>query len=424
MKKNKRTLYALLGTILCSAMITACAPKESKELTFIDENVSYATAQTLNMLEATGEPNGKNFPRRMKDGKLSVTSKWDWTPGFFPGSLWYLYELTGDTAWRSEAEKWTVQMEEVQHFTGHHDIGFMMYCSYGNAQRLASRPDYESILIESANSLCTRYSDITKTIESWDYRKAWDGSEWFYPVIIDNMMNLELLFYASKVTGNPRYYDVAVSHANTTLRNQFREDHSSYHVVNYDEETGEVLHRQTCQGYSDNSTWSRGQAWAIYGYALCYRETKDPVYLEAAKNFAQYYIDHLPEDLVPLWDFNVGQEGYIPQGKSYAVEYPAKVKDASATAITCSALFELGEITGDESYTDLAVRMLKSLASPAYRAPLGENANFLIMHCTGSLPHRSEIDSPLVYADYYFLEALVRYKRLLTEGKLNLALSS
>ncbi|MDH6535258.1 glycosyl hydrolase family 88 [Parabacteroides sp. 52] len=397
------------------ASLTACNSEVKEEKKFIEENTTFASAQTVKMLETTGEPNGKNFPRRInKEGKLSVTNKWDWTPGFFPGTLWYLYELTGDTVWQQEAEKWTWQMEEVQHFSAHHDIGFMMYCSYGNAERLASRPEYKDILVQSANSLCTRFSDTTQVIESWNYRKAWDGTEWFYPVIIDNMMNLELLFYASKVTGDPKYYDVAVTHANTTLKNHFREDYSSYHVVNYDETTGEALHRQTCQGYSDNSTWSRGQAWAIYGYTMSYRETKDPAYLEAAKNFAQYYIDHLPEDLVPLWDFNVGEEGYIPQGNSYAVQYPAKVKDASAAAITCSAFFELGEITQDPQYTDLAIRMLKSLASPAYRAPLGENANFIIMHCTGSLPHRSEIDSPLVYADYYFLEALIRYKRYLS----------
>ncbi len=413
MEKRKNKGITLLLSAVCAGMVISCTPKPSEESIFIDENITYATAQTENMLQTTGEPTGKNFPRKAnKEGKLATTSMRDWTPGFFPGSLWYLYELTGDTTWRNNAEKWTWAMEPMKSFTGNHDIGFMMYCSFGNAERLASKPIYKDILIESANSLCTRYSDTTKVIESWNYRKAWDGTEWFYPVIIDNMMNLELLFYASRITGDQKYYDIAVNHANTTLKNQFRDDYSSYHVVNYDEHTGEALHRQTCQGYSDNSTWSRGQAWAIYGYTLMYRETKDPQYLEAAKNFTKYYLDNLPEDLVPLWDFNVGMEGYIPQGESYAVEYPAKVKDASATSIVCSALFELGQLANDPTYTETAIRMLKSLASPAYRAPLGENANFLIMHCTGSLPHKSEIDGPLVYADYYFLEALARYKRL------------
>lgn len=414
MENKKKKGLAIFLSCVCAGLIIGCNPKPNEEKIFIDENITYAAAQTENMLAATGEPTGKNFPRRAdENGNLMTTSMWDWTPGFFPGSLWYLYELTGDSVWLNNAEKWTWAMEPMKTFTGNHDIGFMMYCSFGNAERLASKPGYEDILVESANSLCTRYNDTTKVIESWNYRKAWDGTEWFYPVIIDNMMNLELLFYASRVTGDRKYYDIAVNHANTTLKNQFRDDYSSYHVVNYDENTGEALHRQTCQGYSDNSTWSRGQAWAIYGYTLMYRETKDPQYLEAAKNFTKYYMDNLPEDLVPLWDFNVGMEGYTPQGDSYAVTYPAKVKDASAASIVCSALFELGELTKDSSYTETAVRMLKSLASPAYRAPLGENANFIIMHCTGSLPHKTEIDGPLVYADYYFLEALARYKKLI-----------
>ena len=289
----------------------------------------------------------------------------------------------------------------------------MMYCSYGAAERLASKPEYKDILVQSAKSLCTRYNPTIKAIKSWNYREGWDGSKWFYPVIIDNMMNLELLFYASKVTGDPTYRDIAINHANTTLANQFRDDYSSYHVVDYDQKTGKALHRQTCQGYSDNSTWSRGQAWAIYGYTMVYRETKDPKYLEAAENFTAYYLKHLPKDLIPYWDFNAGEAGYTPQGKSYACVYEGKPRDASAAAIVCSALFELGEFTGKKKYSDKAIAMLKSLASEHYRAPLGANANFLIMHCTGSLPHKSEIDVPLTYADYYFLEALTRYKKML-----------
>lgn len=410
---NLRSIKSLFLILSVIPLVIGCQNKEKEN--FIKENTEFAAAQTDKMLQSAGEPTGKNYPRTMKDnGTLAVTGMYDWTPGFFPGTLWYLYELTGETKWKDEAEKWTTSLEPLKTFTGHHDLGFMMYCSYGNAERLAPKPEYKDILIESANSLSTRYCDKTKTIKSWNYRKNWnDSTEWYYPVIIDNMMNLEMLFYASKVTGDKKYYDIAVSHSESTLKNHFREDFTTYHVVNYDTITGKVLDQATCQGYSDNSMWSRGQAWAIYGFTMVYRETKDQRFLDAAIKATDVYLKDLPEDLVPLWDFNVGQEGYTAVGKSYAVEFAGKdLKDASAAAIVCSALFELAEYANKESYTDYATKMLHSLASPAYRAPLGTNADFLLMHSVGSIPHKSEIDKPLTYADYYFLEALIRYKNL------------
>ncbi len=409
---KQRSLYLFFILLLWGTHGTTAAPKKDAKDNFLKDNIVYAATQTQNMLHAVGDPTGKNYPRTTNSkGQLATTSIYDWTPGFFPGVLWYLYELTNEESWKEQAEKWTYPLKPIQTFTSNHDIGFMMYCSYGHAERLASQPEYKDILVQSAKSLCTRYNPTIKAIKSWNYREGWDGSKWFYPVIIDNMMNLELLFYASKVTGDPTYRNIAIEHANTTLANHFRKDYSSYHVVDYDQKTGEALHRQTCQGYSDNSTWARGQAWAIYGYTMVYRETKDPKYLKAAENLAAYYLKHLPKDLIPYWDFNAGEPGYTPQGKSYACVYTGKPRDASAAAVVCSALFELGEFTGKKKYTHKAVAMLKSLASENYRAPLGENANFLIMHCTGSLPHKSEIDAPLTYADYYFLEALVRYKK-------------
>jgi chondroitin AC lyase len=348
-------------------------------------------------------------------GRLVTTGKYDWTPGFFPGSLWYLYELTGDSQWRDRAKQWTETLAPLQTFTGHHDLGFMMYCSYGNAERLAPDSTYNKILVRSAQSLATRFSPRTQAIKSWNYRKAWDGTtEWFYPVIIDNMMNLEMLFYASRVSGDPRYRDIAVRHAETTMKNHFRKDFTTYHVVNYDTLSGRVLNQATCQGYSDNSTWARGQAWAIYGYTMVYRETKDPRFLRVAEKATTAYLKRLPADLVPRWDFNAGMKGYQPEGDSYAVKFPGtELKDASAAAIVCSALFELGQLTGKRKYTSLAIKMLHSLASPAYTAKLGTNDDFLLMHSVGSIPHENEIDKPLVYADYYYLEALARYKRLL-----------
>lgn len=388
------------------------------EKDFVDESVRVACAQFERMCAAVGSPGDTNYPRTLSpDGRLKTTSRRDWTPGFFPGSLWYLYELTGDAKWQRLAVEWTSSLEELKTFTGNHDIGFMMYCSYGNWQRLMPDTTRQAILVRSAESLCRRFSDRVGLIKSWNYRKAWNGNEWRYPVIIDNMMNLELLLYAYKVTGDKRFYDVAVSHADKTLANHFRPDHSSYHVVNYDPDNGNVMHRQTCQGYSDNSTWARGQAWAVYGYTMMYRETRDPKYLEAAREFADYYLARLPADMVPVWDFNAGQKGYVPDGDSYASKCAgvALYKDASASAVVASALFELAELSGSKAYRKAAVKMLKSLSSDTYRASAGENGNFIIKHCTGSLPHKAEIDVPLVYADYYYLEALVRYKRLLAE---------
>lgn len=416
---TKSRLAVLLA--LFTFGLVACDNSKEKELQFINENIAFSEAQTKLMLENVGEPGRNKYPRTMNDeGKLMTTSIYDWTPGFFPGSLWYLYELSGDNFWLTNAEAWTNGLEELKHFTGHHDLGFMMYCSYGNAKRLAPKDGQDSILITSAASLSSRYSSTTKTIKSWNYRKAWnDTVEWFYPVIIDNMMNLELLTQGSKIAKDDTYKNIAITHAKTTLKNQFREDFTNYHVVNYDPETGEMLNQATCQGYSDNSVWARGQAWAIYGYAMMYRETGEKEFLEASEKMADWYLNNLPEDLVPLWDFNVGQEGYNPEEKSYAVKFKGEnLRDVSAAAITASGLFELGELTKKKEYTDKAIQMLHVLGSDKYRAQLGENANFLLMHSVGSIPHINEIDKPLVYADYYFLEALVRYRNLLETGSI------
>ena len=402
-----------LLSLVSMALAAACTTDHATE--FIKENVDYAVARTGLMLEATGEPDGRNYPRTMRpDGTLATTGIYEWTSGFFPGSLWYLYELTGDAQWKTEAEKWIAPLEPLRTHTGTHDLGFMVYCSYGNAQRLDPHPGYEELLVESAGSLCTRFSETTGVIKSWNSFRSWDDEvRWDYPVIIDNMMNLELLFYASRITGDKKYYDIAVRHADTTLKNHFRDDGTSYHVVGYDEATGEVLGEKTAQGYSDNSTWARGQAWAIYGYTMTFRETGERRFLDIATKAADVFLAGLPEDLVPLWDFNAGRPGYTPGARSHAVEFRGEtMRDASAAAIVCSALFELGPLASRPDYTDTAVWMLHSLASPSYRAPTGENADFLLMHCVGSIPHRSEIDKPLVYADYYFLEALLRYRKL------------
>lgn len=405
--------------ILSIYLFTALSPVWGKDADkTISRSFDRAAQQYATQLKEVPQPTA--YPRTLdKNGKLVTTRLNDWTEGFYPGNLWYIYEYTQQEVWKQEAIRWTEALEPLKKQKAHHDIGFLIYCSFGNAYRIAPNETYKQIIVEAANSLCTRFSPTTGCIESWNYRKSWNGKdEWFYPVIIDNMMNLELLYFASKVTGDPRYAQIATTHATTTAREQFREDYSNYHVVNYDPETGKVLHKQTCQGFSDNSAWARGQAWAIYGYTMTYRETKEPAFLKMAQQTAEFWLSHpnLPKDKVPYWDFNAGQEGYVPDWDYDAARFKEIPRDASAAAITASALLELCQYVDKKTgkrYYKAAVETLESLASPAYLAEAGTNGNFLLKHSVGSIPHNNEIDVPLVYADYYFLEALLRYKKSL-----------
>jgi hypothetical protein len=283
--------------------------------------------------------------------------------------------------------------------------------------RLDGNKAYEEVLVQAARSLSERYNPIIKSIESWDYRMAWDGkTEWFFPVIIDNMMNLELLFKASRLSGDNSFYDIAVQHALSTMENHYRTDYSCFHVVDYDTLTGQVLDKATCQGLVDQSSWARGQAWGLYGFTLCYRYTKDVRFLKFAENIADYMLSHpnLPEDMIPYWDYNVVDQGLVPEWNYEASKYEEIPRDASAAAITSSALFELARYStkNGETYRARAFSMLKSLASPKYLNDSGNNKYFVLNHSVGSIPHGVEIDVPLVYADYYFLEALIRENKI------------
>lgn len=358
-------------------------------------------------------------PRSIEEnGDLLNTGIYSWTSGFFPGALWYIYELTGEEQWKEEAIKWTESLDTIQYWSGNHDVGFMINCSYGNGLRLTGNKAYEKVLIQTAESLIQRYNPAVKSLESWDYREAWDGkTEWFFPVIIDNMMNLELLFEASKLSGDRKYRDIALQHAQTTMKNHYRKDYSSYHVVDYDTLTGEVLDRATCQGLLDESSWARGQAWGLYGFVTCYRYTGDEAYLNFARNIADYIIEHpnLPEDKIPYWDYEAAIPGQQPEWDYHEEDFKEIPRDASAAAITCSALLELKDYSTEnkDRYTDAARDILSSLSSPEYMSYEGKNKYFLLNHSVGSIPHGVEIDVPLVYADYYFLESLVRYSNSL-----------
>lgn len=342
-------------------------------------------------------------PRTIEKGRLHLVKSGDWTSGFFPGELWYLYAYSKNIKWRRLAEKFTAKIEKEQFNGRTHDMGFKVYCSVGNGYLLTKNDHYRQVLIQSAKTLSTRFNKTAGVIRSWDHNK----DKWDYPVIIDNMLNLELLFEAAKLTGDSTYYNIAVSHANKTMENHFRKDYSSYHVVDYDSTTGKVRRKTTHQGYSDASAWARGQAWGLYGYTMCYRETKDPKYLKQAQHIAGFIFDNpnLPEDLIPYWDFN-------------APGIPNEPRDASAAAVMASALLELSTYSRNgQYYKDLARKILSNLTKP-YRAPVGKNYGFILLHSTGSKPSDSEVDVPLVYADYYYLEALLRLQRLSAGKKL------
>ncbi|GAB6008131.1 DUF4995 domain-containing protein [Dysgonomonas reticulitermitis] len=333
-------------------------------------------------------------PNSNRIGERRLADVYDWTSGFFPGSLWYAYHITGDNSMKEQATGFTNLLYPVSNYTKTHDLGFMINCSYGNAERFAPNDTIASVLIRTADNLISRFDPTIGAIRSWDF------GTWNFPVIIDNMMNLDLLFYVSHLTSDNRYKDIAMIHANKTMANHFRPDYSSYHVISYNND-GTVERRQTYQGKNDESSWSRGQAWAVYGYVSCYRETKDKAYLDQAINIAKLIMNRVKTaDLIPLWDYD-------------APDTPETPRDASAASITASAFIELSTMVEDGSkYFDYAEKILKSLSGDNYLAAIGSNQGFILKHSTGSLPNGSEIDVPLNYADYYFLEGLDRYMKL------------
>ena len=339
------------------------------------------------------------FPRSW-DERTGVYNEFtyrDWTCGFYPGCLWLCYDLTGDEGCRDLAEHFTAKVKDVPFMTHTHDLGFMVMCSYGQQYALEGDGVSREAVIQAARSLASRFNPEIGLIRSWDF------GNWNYPVIIDNMMNLELLFKASELTGDPLYRDIAVRHADKTMENHFREDNSSWHVVSY-HDNGSVEMKTTHQGYSDDSRWARGQAWGLYGYTMCYRFTSDPDYLEQAKKIASLIMNlpTMPDDFIPYWDYD-------------APGIPDEPRDASAAAITASALLELQGMVGEPlagEYARYAERILGSLCSPAYLARPGTNGSFILKHSTGAAPSGKEIDHAINYADYYFLEALKRLIKL------------
>lgn len=341
---------------------------------------------------------GDSFPRSFypSTGKYLFSNAEWWCSGFYPGSLLLLYEETGDKKLLAEAHRILPMLQSQQFNKGTHDLGFMMYCSFGNAFRLEKNNSYKTIIINSAASLKTRFNEKIGCLRSWNNSNPND-----FLVIIDNMMNLELLCEATRMTGDSSYYKVAVTHANTTMANHYRNDYSSWHVINYDPTTGAVKQKKTAQGAADSSAWARGQSWGLYGFTMMYRETKDIRYLDQAVHIADYLLSHpqLPADKIPYWDYD-------------APGIPNALRDASAASIMASALLELQAYHTDARYLPVAKQILQVLSSEKYHAKAGANGGFILEHSVGSLPAKSEVDVPLTYADYYYIEALARLKKI------------
>jgi len=381
------------------------APKSNQHLTCerIDEILNLATRQALSLARTLQDKEGQLPVSVEKNGVLKTRDhKW-WTSGFFPGLLWLLSENQPENKeLRAFAELYTKRVEAVRHITNNHDVGFMLNNSYGQAYRITGDEKWFEPVRDGAKHLSERFMPAAGVTRSWE-----PNAKWKNPVIIDNMMNLEILINAGKKDHIKRYIDIANLHARTTMKNHYRPNFSTWHVLDYDADTGEILHRHTAQGFSDESDWARGQMWGLYGFTMMFRETKNKCYLKHARNVAQYLTtrSNWPEDKIPYWDFD-------------CPDIPATVRDASSAAIMASALIELS--TYDKKslakrWRNYAEKQLLSLASPDYTANLGENGGFILKHSTGSLPAKSEIDVPLTYADYYYVEALVRLKKLISK---------
>ena len=380
--------------IIIFTLLTGCKTGKFN----IDSNLKYCTTKTgITLSNIPNDTN--NIPRSISTN----SDKWryvgykDWTSGFWPGILWYSYEASNDTLFKIAADKFSSKLIPLAYtHANDHDLGFRFYCSYGNGYRLTGNENYKKILLAAADTLATLYNPHVGTLLSWPLHVKEFGP---HNTIIDNMMNLELLFWASKNGGSKNLYDIAVKHALTTMNNHFRKNYSSYHVILYDSVTGKKIKGVTHQGYNDSSMWARGQSWAIYGFTLCYRETMNPVFLDFAQKVADVYLNKLPKDLIPVWDFN----------------YPdKKPKDVSAACITASALIELSQFIADKTkadyYLQTAKKIIDNLSSSTYQSRR-KNSAFLL-HSTGNKSAGIEINASIIYADYYYLEALLRLNKI------------
>ncbi len=389
----KKLIILLIISLFFSVNANSQSQNKSSDKT-INKNISARFSYLLDFpVDSVGIPRSVN----LSTGVFKKVKSKDWTSGFFPGSLWQIYKLTGDVKYKEKAAVWNAFIEKEKFNGTTHDMGFKVYCSFGKGLAIEINDKYKKIIVKSAETLITRFNSKIGAIRSWDHsRELFD-----YPVIIDNMLNLELLFEASKISGDPKFRYIAIQHANTTLKNHFRKDNSCYHVVDYDTISNGVRKKATFQGFNDESSWARGHSWAVYGFTMCYRYTKNKEYLKQAEATAKYYINNvnMPEDGIPYWDF---KDPSIPNAP----------RDASSAAVMASALIELYNFTKDKSYLDYSNKVINTLSSNKYLLNSSVKAPFLLDHSTGNWPKKDEIDQPINYADYYFLEAIIRKQSL------------
>jgi len=397
MKIPNIPIMCLLMLLLPSSCNPAKKPAEAPDTKKMLDYCISKTVTTMNSLSAAD-----SFPRNILPGQTNWNKVgiYDWTSGFWPGVLWEVYEASGDTTILPEAKKFTEPLRGVLSVpVDNHDLGFMLYLSFGNGYRLTKDPVYHDLLIRAADSLATLYNPKVGTILSWPAMRA--KMNWPHNTIIDNLINLELLFWASKNGGTQRFYDMAVKHAETCMHTIIRPDYTTFHVAVFDTVDGHFIKGVTHQGYSDSSMWARGQAWGIYGYSMCFRETGKIEFLETAKKLADVFLERLPKDGIPYWDFD---DPAIPNAP----------KDASAAAIAASGLLELsGNMIDEEAkakYKNAAMALLAKLSTPEYLS--GDKNQAFLMHSTGHKPNGTEIDASIIYADYYYLEALLRLKKM------------
>ncbi|MGN6178708.1 MAG: glycoside hydrolase family 88 protein [Mucilaginibacter sp.] len=391
---DKIGLLTIVCMLLCA---TAFAQKFNAR-----PNIAYCIHQAETTLKNIPADPVNNLPRSIPNGskQWQYVGYRDWCSGFWPGILWYIYGYTHNEKWKQEADRYTRELTPLSYQKGFdHDLGFMVFTSFGKGYMLTHNPEYKAVILRSADALATLFNPKIGTILSWPQMVKKMG--WPHNTIIDNMINLELLFWAAKNGGGQRLYNIAVKHAETTMHNHFRPDYSAYHVVVYDTITGKKIKGVTHQGYADNSMWARGQSWAIYGFTMCYRETQKPEFLDFAQKVADIYLKRLPADKIPFYDFD-------------DPSLPNAPKDASAAAVTASALLELSGYVPDKAkarfYRRQAIAMLAELSSATYQSR-GRNSAFLL-HSTGNKPINGEVDASIIYADYYYLEALLRLENM------------
>ncbi len=397
----------LFGTFaLILLAMPAGAEAKPRQVKWADKQLEYCSRQIDRTLAEL--PNDSVLPRSIDidKNKWHTTSPYDWTSGFWPGILWYNYENSDKLTDKLQALAYTERQRPLvdEEHEPDHDIGFQLLCSFGHAYANTGRCEYKEILLEGASKLAKLYNPKVGTILSWPHAVKNHG--WPHNTIMDNMINLQLLFFAANNGGSPEFRDIAVSHARRTMENQFRPDYTSYHVALYDSISGKFIRGCTNQGLSDDSFWSRGQAWGIYGFTVVYRETRDKEFLRFAEKITDVYLSRLPSDYIPYWDFD---DPKIPDAE----------RDASAAAIVASALLELAQLEDNSAYAKkyikAAEKMLHSLSSATYQSRKHNSA--FLLHSTGNLPAGYEVDSSINYADYYYIEALTRYRNLFTTDK-------